>query len=165
MIEDPQVKDKYFFSVTLGRKAMIKSFREDDFWHYSFNKKDWIFYCCCFSNNIYQTPMSFGPVPEGGVWWAVTRVPALQGAAVKWRESDTNPESRCNVYVQWLRVGAMFTFSGAHLHCGSRGAGHLFWVSELVPPSSGEVILSKSCNLPGMMVVDLDGFSIGNGIV
>lgn len=30
MIEDPQVKDKYFFSVTLGRKAMIKSFREDD---------------------------------------------------------------------------------------------------------------------------------------
>lgn len=40
MIEDPQVKDKYFFSVTLGRKAMIKSSREDDFRHYSFNKKD-----------------------------------------------------------------------------------------------------------------------------
>lgn len=33
------------------------------------------------------------------------RVPALQGAAVKWRESDTNPESHGD---------AVFTCNGAH---------------------------------------------------
>lgn len=39
MIEDSQVKDKYF-SVTLESEAMIKSFREDDFRLYVVNLKN-----------------------------------------------------------------------------------------------------------------------------
>lgn len=72
---------------------------------------------------------------------------------MKWRKIDKKPED------------AVIKCNDTHVHRGSRGSRHLFWVSDVVLPLADEVILRKSHNLPGMMRVDLKGFNIGNSIL
>lgn len=51
------------------------------------------------------------------------------------------------------------------MHRGSRGTGHLLAISDLVVPLTDAVISKESRSLPGMMVVTLKGFNIGNRIL